>query len=64
MHEPFGRWFYDWWAGLDPTWRYVVAIDILGWTGVAWYFDIGGWLLWGPLFLVGLVLFLFAGEPK
>ena len=64
MHEPFGRRLCEWWAGLDPTCRYVVAIDILVGSGLAWYFDVGGWILWGPMFLVGVVLFLFAGESK
>ena len=64
MYDPFGQRFYEWWAGLDPSFRYFVAIDILVVAGLAWYFDVGGWLLWGPMFFVGVILFLFAGESQ
>jgi hypothetical protein len=64
MHEPLGRWFYEWWAGLDPSCRYFAAFDLLVGSAAAWYFDVGGWLLWAPMFLVGVILFLFAGESK
>lgn len=64
MDEPFGRSFYEWWAGLDPGSRFFVAIGILVVSGLAWYFDADGWMLWGPMFIVGVLLLLFAGESK
>jgi len=64
MLEPFGRGFYEWWAGLVPGYRYGVAIALLALSGGAWYFDFGGWILWGPLFFVGVVLLLCAGESE
>jgi hypothetical protein len=64
VQEPFGRGFYEWWAGLDESYRYGVAIAILVASGLLWYFGVGGWMLAGPLFLVGVVLLLFAGDAK
>lgn len=64
MNEPFGQRFYEWWAGLDARYRYGVAAVILAASATAWYFDSGGWLLWGPLLFVGIVLLLCAGDSK
>jgi len=36
MHEPFGRRLLEWWSGLDPTCRYLAAIDILACGGMAY----------------------------
>jgi hypothetical protein len=64
MYEPFGRGFYEWWAGLHASYRYGVAIAILIVSGLLWYSDVGGWVLGGPLFFLGVVLLLFAGDSK
>jgi hypothetical protein len=61
MYEPFGRGFYEWWAGLPPVFRYGVGAALLVVSSILWLFDTADYGFWVALAMVGIVLLLAAG---
>lgn len=61
MYEPFGRPFYEWWAGLDPIYRYGIGVAVIVASAVLWWLQVIDVWFGGPLAVVGIILLLSAG---
>ena len=61
MNEPFGPQFYQWWAGLNPVFRYGIGAIVLVVSTILWWFQVADPMFWGPLAAVGAILLLLAG---
>ena len=61
MYEPFGRGFYEWWAGLNPVFRYGVGAAVVVAAGLLWWLKVFDAWFCGSLAVVGIILLLFAG---
>jgi hypothetical protein len=55
MYDPFGRPFYEWWAGLRRGTRITVACFVLGCGLLGIYLD-GNFYVWVTVAAVGALL--------
>jgi hypothetical protein len=60
----FGPSFIEWWAGLTPLVRYLVAFFLIILGAALCYFSGGGYLVWGSWLAAGVILLMFAGRSR